>query len=254
MNQRLNLSDSEKNITVKYLYVKKFKWLNIIDTENFHGHPKEKSVYIAAYNSDTKGYRLFYQPDNAPQVGIVFHDLTRAAGEEGYESIMVEINRKNIVSLDIPEPELDKIIKWQSNGNKELNDAYGFKSTPQQRQIMIPSPQDMVNIVDNINRQQEITDFINDVQQLYDTDSLSFDSINSLVGELLQPDESDTSFEAVNLTLSRQHGSGHNVGKALNLLNIYLSDNPRVSLDREDLIKAIRHLIVELNRINYHGL
>ena len=248
----MKLSDTAKNTQFLYLYIKDFKWENVIDTEKFHGHPKSKRVYRAALNSDTNGYRLFYKPeDSKNHVAIIIHHLMGYEG--GYTSDIVELTKQNILDLEITESDLDSLIEWQGNSNADLKKMYGFdKPAPQTIQILgIDEIREMVNRTDE---QEKITEFINSSSELHDIDGLTFDSIHMIIDHLLESQPEDSSFDAINITTSKEHGAGHNVGKALNLLSVYLSENQRVSLDVDDLLGAINHLITELNRRILHGI
>ena len=242
----MELNDNENNITFSPVFVKKFSWHDPIDNEKFEGHPMVGRVYRVAYNKDTKSYRVFYQDKTGRNVGIYLPELERSG--EGYESSISIITRKNILDFEFTEEDLGKVEGWLSTDHADLKASMGFYGSP---------IKDISELLSSMTTEREdpdtITEFLSNSKRLYSMYPLMFEALNMVISHIDSYDTGE-SLDGIALTFSKEHGAGYNVGKALECLGTYMSDDKRISLAEEDLLNAIVNLLNEETRIITHNL
>lgn len=248
----ITLSDNPSNTTLMYVYVRRFKWFNGVDNEQLEGHPIEKKLYRAAYNNDTKSYRIYYKSNvNNKDTCIVIPSL--ASVPDGYDSDIVQVTLENILELDMPEACLNDFIKWAESKNEDLKRVAGLEKKqepPSFLPVVISEP--IQNMFSDMTREEEIEEFIMCASKTHDMFPALFDAIHDLIHYINQTNEGD-SLDSMTISLSQTHGAGYNVGKALDSLSTYMSDDRRVNLHHEDLLKAIYNLLNEQSRLKAHG-
>jgi hypothetical protein len=223
-----------EEVEIQYLYFKDFKWLSALDSERFAGHPRPNTVYRAIVNSSTNNTKVIIteSPDwNA----VIINDFN--AGEH-YTSDCISLNHKNILDANLPEIELDKIIKWQSQDNKDLKRLY---------KPNIPSPPVLMNLAQAISEQerQEQADLgraVNILAELRMLDQLGFDIVVDLI-RILTKEEPDAL--AINPNLS----TGINFKRIHDSLLRYIGEDRRTNYDRNDLIETFLAIMNELKSL-----
>jgi hypothetical protein len=231
------LSDNEKNVEFLYAYVKDFKWHNNLDNEQFHGHPMKGHIYRLMHNKDTKSYRLFYDSVNGGMIAIMLPSLTDV--EDGYRAKLVPISKKNIVSLDLSEDNLEVLVKWLENDNKDLKKFMGF-GEEKNKLVRISS------------KEKEVADFVMSASEMYQREPVVFEALQDLLVFITERGDED-SMESIDLSFSKEHGAGINISKSFNLLARYIGEDKRKSFMSEDLLEAIYTLLNEHARNNFHN-
>jgi hypothetical protein len=245
----IKLSDNPSNTRLMYVYVKSFKWYDGYENEKLEGHPIERRVYRAAYNSDTKTYRIFYTSSvNKQETRVVISSLKSVEG--GYEADIVEITLENLLDLDFSEHDLSMISTWEEIGNEDLKKTMGFTPTEPVPVSFLPS---VISEKGNESeKMKDMTAFFNDALETHNMSPVMFDAIHNVIKYINQYAESE-SLDSMSISMSSTHGSGYNVGKALDSLAVYMSEDRRVNLSEDDLINAIYNLLTEESRFIIHG-
>jgi len=232
----MQLSDTIENTDFLYLYVKKFKWTDAYTTELLQGHPIEKRVYRGSYNKDTKTYRIFYTSSADNKLSAIA--LSSLVTTEWYTSEIVDISRHTILSLDLTEGDLEQLIQWQKKDNADIKSE------------MIPPPSTLPSLrQETTNSILDVAEFISCASELYTQQPATFDAVHEIIHMLNDSIGEGDSIDSIGVSLSISHGAGYNIGKALDHLGVYMSDDRRNNLMEEDLDAAILNLINEKIRI-----
>lgn len=258
----IKLSDTVDNTKIVYLYVKEFEWTFPEGKENNVGHPKKNKVYRAAYNSDTNSYRLFYEFDK--KFTALFLPTLTAVNNETffdtptYTSEIVELSRHNVLEHLISEEDLDDWLKWIEEDNASIKQMMGLDNNQSQgKQPQIVTAQDVVRAVQKNQENQELTQFLSRLEHLREINPPLFEALTNLVEFLVGPPdgpELDTMVETDWIGFSKTLGAGKNLSDALKQLSRYGGESRRTNLMERDLFGAIRSLLAEQARRNFHGI
>lgn len=259
------LQDTIENTQIVYLYVNKFDYgTDLVNKEQNSGHPRSNTVYRAIFNTDTKSYRLIYKVDK-DNVYSVFIPVLKVEEENDLEFVcdITVLTSNNILSFKISEKNLDDLLKWLKTDNSDIKEILGDvggsskkkkvkKATQQPAQVPSPVKADENGI---IKLSPEILRFLNFGMELNKVDPLIFGTIFDLLIYLNQNVYSDTGVVSTNwLKLDREHGAGVNVSAAVEKLSRYLGQDRRTNLDEKDLMGALKDLLIEKSRRNYHEI
>ena len=94
-----------------------------------------------------------------------------------------------------------------------------------------------------------IQNFFKQTKMLHDQQPMMFEALYDLVEVLNKNLGYGDSLDTINISVSKEHGAGYNVGKALESLAIYMSENKRIGLLEDDLDDALINLMNEKSRI-----
>lgn len=238
----MQLNDTPQNTRFYPVFVEHFQWEDPLDNEKFAGHPKAGRVYRIGYNSDTNSYRIFYKEKDGKNIGIYLPVLTDC---NAYSAKIYEITKKSVLDFDIKEEDIEMMGNWLITNNADLMMSLGF--TPKQQ--LLPTT---IFKVDVMNQEESLSkEFIESAKLTQSLYPMLFEALHEVMSSLDNYDVGQ-SLDGISLSFSEKHGAGHNIGKALEALSYYVSDDPRASLDREDLIAAIINLLNELARRSAH--
>jgi hypothetical protein len=231
MSQKITVKDNIEDLSVKYLYVKSWKWGTQQEHENFQGKPEAGDVCWSGYNNKTKSYRMMI--GDKP-----FYIATLISPEEilaEYE--LVEITKDNILDLNIAEAELDKILK--------MKDRTFMNQEPQQN-IVVKIDQEMLEMMRA--DEQRVEKAIDAFHYLLELNIDHFDILVELNEAMAEENllEHDSLTQALS---ESEHGVGLNIGGTLAALSRYVGDDRRTNLNREDLITAAIGIVKELARL-----
>lgn len=240
----MKLNDNIKDLTVKYIYVEKWNWLDVISGEIFGGHPIENCVYRSVYNKKTKSHRLILSEGtaNSPKDAILIKNFNQSNEIEGYTCQLTEITKSNLLNINLNETEVDKLHDWTQSNNDDL------KGHPQ------PDEAGLIRLK-NAMLEQEMEDkeylenLFNVATKLLSVNSDYF-KILIEIGDLMTEStliEHDGPVEALSIS---ETGMSLNIGETLKALKSYTSNNRRTNLDREQLHDALMGIVRELNRRN----
>lgn len=233
------LNDNSTNTDFLYLYVEKFDWVSQVDSEQFNGHPKTKAVYRAIYNKDTKGYRIIYSVSSTGEAqAFIIDKLVSENEENGFTCKITPITRQNMLGFDIDEKDLDKLLFWTETDNLDL------------KKIMVenekkPTQKQNNTIIDIRDVDPAVGEFFICAMEARDVNPLLFDAIHELMHNVIETTPDDTSVDTTWISLSKKHGTGANISRALESIALYAGENRRTNLDTEDLFQAIKHLLNE---------
>lgn len=238
--EAINIPDRIEDLEVKYLFVKKWKWINVEAREKYQGHPEEGRVYRAFHHTKTKSYRVMVPGFN----GFLMDKPIVTDEDEGFLCECEVVEKKNLCNLNFKEEDLDNIINWIETKNSDLY----------QQNLPIPLESFLANI--GLQHQMEQAD-----RMAYVTDALTrLDSVNSIqVDVLLELIETlyDKNLESVNqedISLDENHGLGVNVSRTQDALKRYAGNDRRTNEAPEDLYEAMGHLVKEAERRIYNEL
>lgn len=227
-----------KDVNLTYYYVKSFRWFDSTATIGLNGHPMENTIYRGYFNKSVKCYYLYYRDQNDDKPNVLI--LPNLKGGKSFSCEIVEIKKSNVLSFDISEEQLDKIISWQTSNNDDIRG----KDEPKMKLTDSLSQHD----VDKINT---IQNFFKEAKTLFDQQPMIFEAYYDLLEVLNRNLGYGNSLDTINISLSREHGAGYNVGKALESLAIYMNESKRIGLLEDDLDDALLNLMNEKARIRY---
>lgn len=242
------MTETLKDVTIRYLFVKAFEWVDVALKERYQGHPKPETVYRSFFNETTGNYKIF--------VGnIVFiADKLNTTEEDGQArtSTIEVITKGNILELNLPEAELDSIIAWEASSNKDIKTIY---EAPPPIHVSNGLVSLKAAMGDQEAREAADMDIAMEVlQELYMINTSLFHLIVETASALVHHDlQLHQNGAMMTLELS-DHGAGYNIGTAMKKLNRYLSKPKRGGDDREDIMDAIVTLYTELDRRNLLSL
>jgi hypothetical protein len=242
--ERSMIQDKLEDITIQYVYIKSWKYVEPLLNEKFYGHPTPGRVYRAGYNNVTKSYRFYLDSSEA----LYVHQLINKNEEEGYVCECVTLMKENLLTLNILEEDLDKIISWIESNNQDI-----LKPQPESFPMFLLQA---LNNAENERYNEEaermawITEALTDLDAV---NSIQVEVILELIDYLYQQNLMRHD-DINNIALDESHGLGTNISRAQDKLNRYAGSDRRTNQDKEDLLSAISHLIVEAERRNIHQL
>lgn len=254
------LQDSIHNTEIVYLYTHKFEYgNNPISKEENGGHPKPKTIYRAIYNTDTNTYRLIY---NISKEGLSFVFIPKLADHDEESGLSVDIKiltKKNILDFSISESNLNELLNWLKTDNKDIKEITGDISAKPpkkaQKKEKETVPASIPQNKGSIKLPPEVVQFLNLGIELEKVDPIIFGTMFDLLVYLNQNVYTDTGIVSTSwLKLDKDHGAGVNVSAAVEKLSKYLGQDRRTNLDDKDLMGAIKDLLTEKSRRNYHEI
>lgn len=238
------IGETLNDVTFKYLFVKKFKWIDITRAEVYQGHPRAGMVYRAIHGNNTNNYKVVISPTNT----LLTDELI--VTEEQEDSLvceMVEITKQNIIQLNIPEKELDRLSAWITNGNQDLKSMYQPPQPPVQimQQGLIRLKNAMMAQEDEESKAMAKAERV--MGGVYVTNPVAFDLILEMADAIFQYDLLRQQSSTLGLTLGAE-GKGINCHQALENIHEYLSPVKQGGDERISVKQAIIHLYSELER------
>lgn len=243
----MNLPDTPQNTSIVYLFVNSFEWMSAADKERNVGHLHSGAVYRALYNKDTKTYRVFYKDETGTLNAIYIPKLIMTEEEREseftYLSNIVEIRRNNVVELGLTIDHLNEILFWQDEKDKSVKQATELE----QQKI---TPQD---VIEAVQQQQETVEFNALGKAIYDlrqSNQALYDALSEMVYFVIESESKVNKgvIDAGWMDFSKILGAGKNIGKAIQHLSVYGSDDRRTNLGQRDLLEAINALLLESTR------
>jgi hypothetical protein len=241
---KVKINDKLDDLEAKYIFVSKWKFLDMLDAEKFQGHPIPGRVYRSLYNNKTDSYRIIL--NEAAQDGLLVKDINNTSEENGFLSESVVISKSNLLELQLNEEDLDKIINWQETNNSDL-----FTE-------MNPIPPDIILRIENAlattsEDQQLMDSALHTASELINVNYDFFDVWIELGQLLVEQSLLDHDSQAVVLSES-EGGMSLNIGDVYKALKVYTSDDRKTNLDRSSVHEAMIGLARELVRRNLNEL
>ena len=218
------IPELQKDIEIKYLFIKKFTYFNPEDNEIFKGHPTPGRVYKSVYNINSKHHRLLLPAG----IAMGFNQL--AGTSEGAEFELEEITINNILDFNIKEDDLD--IFLQSN-----DDLFEPQMNLHQAMLTIDREES-----DFSGRASEV------VLGLWALNPTKAEILIE-IADLLTKSELKSHEEITGwMRFHPQKGLPLNIEKAIKALDRYWGDERKTSEDTKDLFEALEAICVELER------
>lgn len=257
--------DTKKNTKVVYLYVNEFKWTFSEDHERAVGHPKEKTLYRAVYNTDTNTYRGIYEMEGKMNgfylKKLVSKESVSEEGVTGYTSDIIEITPSTILDCDLSSSDLTRLLKWIESNNKDLTDElWPPAKTPSPNDIKIFRMNDAKDFADMMgqifsSKNPEFEKMSESLRQLNEVDPMMFEAITDLVLFIINDESVPDSFiDPSWISTDKQHGAGANIHSALQKLARYGGSDRRTNLEEYDLMGCIKDLLTEQIRRNINSI
>lgn len=228
------IKEKLEDVSIKYLFIKKFSWNETWDKERFQGHPREGEVYRSIYNPKTNNNKLIINPPPGGD-SLLLEDFKNT-----YEGEIIEITPQTLLECNLPEGNLDKLIQWLESENKDLKDLYQQPAPLQILQQAMSSQE--------YDEQQALNRAINILAELYNINGEVFDIVLALAEGMIQytiERESDPT----NFLMMGERGAAINIREAVIHLNRYVGPDRRTDLDKNDLYESIKYIIQEIERI-----
>lgn len=238
----VQLTDTKENTIFGFLYVKEFEWMDPLDKESHGGQPKKGRVYRSIYNNQTNSYRLYYEL-GGQLTGLYLPQLHSIETENYhvvYTSSIVPLSRTTILDCDITPEDVEQLCKWIDDDNKEIKTLTGLKNEVTPRPV---SGQEIAKAFAQV-KDEYFLEFIAGAKQLKDTNSTLFEGVANCVHFFNSLGEDNSG----PLEYNKTTGTGRNIGKAMDHLKNYTSENRRVNLDPNDLMLATKSILSELMR------
>lgn len=253
------LQDTIYNTKIVYLYINKFEYgKDQIGKEQSSGHPKPNTVYRAIYNTDTHSYRIIYKVDKNGIHSVFIGELqVNDVNEMNFVCDVSVLSVENILDFKISESNLDDLIGWLKTDNKDVKDLLGDIGSKKPVKTATNTGKNVkTNIPEGgIQLPPQLVQFITLGSELMSTDPLIFGTVFDLLIYLNDVAYVDTGVVGTGwLKLDKEHGAGVNVSAAIDKLSKYLGTDRRVNLDNNDLMGAIKDLLTEKSRRNYHDI
>lgn len=221
-------------------------------SEFHHGHLRDGRVYRCLHNLDAKSYLVNYDPHNCILTDSL---LTTELDGSAFTCELIQLTKNNILEFPIKEDDLDMIIKMEAGGHKDIM-AMHMGDAAIMDGSSLPPRQIVEGIMRNFHSQErEDLDYVSTIASklahLIRMNCMQVDALNDVIDGLLAATETEpqTFTEALSRTNS---GSGYNIGRALEHLQIYTGNDKRLSYDYNDLTMAIMYLIEEQVRRIYN--
>lgn len=212
----------------KYFYIKKFQWTDPLAVAQFSGQPIEGKVYRGWIKKGTAQPTLIFDSEHHPG----WQPVTMLAFENNSDDFswvgeIKELTKENILDFSIEEADLDSILKWTSNNNKDL-----LPSIPE-----LPAEVDYVT--DNYEKAMDV------MGSIFATNLELFDSVIDTLNHVHKHDMKEMSLAS--LLNFREEGKGINCKEAITAIEQYLS-NTKKGDKVERIYEAIGALLKELQR------
>lgn len=252
------LIDTTQNTKIVYLFVEKFEWLHTMDREQSVGHPKPGRLYRAIKNTDTNSYRVMY-PINGAFQGTLIDQLDGAA--DVYISEIHEVTLDNILKFSISTEDLKEFERWLDTKNKDLVEYmekfFKKQKSPTSKSINeLPDEEFFRVILKTLgNRDPEMAAVLSTLDQLRAADPHAYLGMALFSHHLLnKQQQEETPIDSFWIRLDEQLGGGANLSSALEKLAQYGGKNRRLNYSEDDLMGAIRDLLLEAYRRDLHNL
>lgn len=223
------IPELQKDVEIKYILIRSFKYYNPEEAEVFNGHPHIGRVYRSVFNLHTKHHRLLL-PNN---IVMGFNLLTGDNGSAAFD--LVEITIDNILDLDIQEEDLEIFL----HPNDDIF----------QPQIMIEGLGDLQNQLEQSLKDE--ADFSSRASEvvldLYQVNPIKAEVLLQFASLFLDSEMESHQDAAYDLRMSRD-GMSLNIGEALRSLDTYSGGDRRSNLDINDLLDAMVSIGTELER------
>lgn len=227
-----------KDVSIVYLFIKSFEWMDVGMKEQYQGHPKPGSVYRSFYNASTGNYKIFV--GNA--MFITDSLVVLPSEEQSRVCDIYPLQKDNILELNPSEEQLDNIIAWEANSNKEIKSIY--QEEPKQGLGALHKAMNQ----QELEEAQDMAIARKVLGELHLINTSLFRLIVEVASALSDHDiQLHENGAMMTLELS-DHGAGYNIGTAIKKLNKYLTKPKRGGDDREDVVDAIVKLFTELDR------
>lgn len=232
------IKEKLEDIAIQYYYSKDFQWLDPMFSERYQGHPRPGQVYRAIVNDSKKNTKLLIT-EHPTWNALVMNDFTKGMQFDGS---VEPITLKNILDLNLSESELDRILNWQEQDNKDLKRLY----KPQPDQVVLMTLAEAMN---NQAKEEaaDMNDAVNLLSALRITDPIGFNIILELIDALGQDSMESRASSA--LATDPQFSTGINMSRVMDSVCRYIGDDRRTNFDRADLIQAFLGIVNELKAI-----
>jgi hypothetical protein len=235
---------------IKYVYIKKFKWRDVLEAELHGGHFWEGRVYRCLHNQKAGSYLISYDKDNCILTDRLI--TTEEAGANFVCDIEV-LTRDSIMNFSVEEDDLDKIIEWEKNGHEDLLSVNleGFMkaeaSNPHNAEVN--SFKEVLEKIDDVREKDSkiIRAASEKFLHLLHLNTIQFNVVLDLVDYLIDSNVHGENDLTGPLTISKG-GMALNIGKALEYIQVYSGNNRRTNRDYRDLLAANAALIKEQER------
>lgn len=270
--------DTKENIRLIYLYIKSFKWLLDIDREMANGHPQEGRLYRGAENTSTHTYRIYYEfDDKNKQVLGIFLPRLRSEDTSGiYTADVIELTLSNILDLNISDQDLDNLLHWLEIDNSDLKKRMWGEEKSKGRMIspegtpQLSTSQPLSDPLEHLNdeammlmtieyikkKDAEFGEVVEDLKMLKDFNPAMFSSLARLLFYLMktESEHNHTPIDPYWIHLDKEMGAGANLSSAVTLLARYGGPDRKSNLEEVDLMGAIKYLLLEQQRRNFHNI
>lgn len=232
------INESIQDIEIQYFYTENFEWKDVMMSETYQGHPRKGQVYRAILNEYTKNTKVILS--DKPAIALVINEVT-----PDFTCKFVAVNPANLLDLDLPETELDRIIAWQEKDNKDLKKVIEPPS-PQEQKALEPILA-LAEYMQNQSREErQALKHAKDIMgNLFVTNSILYDIILSLAEIMTEHTVMMHTDPANLLALHPTHSTGVNLSQTYAALSRYTSSNRRINLNTDDLMDAITALLTE---------
>lgn len=226
------ISERNTDIEIKYIFIKSFKYHNPEEAESMNGHPHAGRIYRSVFNLHTKHHRLLL-PD-----GIImgFNQLVGDSGSAEFE--LQEVNINNILDFDIREEDLSIFL--------QPDDDIFFE----QPTIIIEGMKNLQNAIQQ--HDEDEADFShrasNAVLSLWSVNPSKGEILIQLANRLIESDLSSHQDPTYYLRFHESKGDVLNISKAIQHLDVYISENKKINGEPNDLLEAMEAIVVELER------
>jgi len=232
--EAINIPDRIEDLEIKYIFIKKWRWVDIEARESYQGHPEEGRVYRVAHHKKTKSFRFVIPGHDL----MLIDSLTNTDERRGYVCDCELVEKRNLLTLNFKEEDLDKILNWTEIKNQDLF------------QQPIPLGEFMSNI-NNLHQQMETAD-----RMAYLTEAITrLDSVNSIQVEVvieliehLYEKNLEAPLNLEDISMDKKNGLGVNISRTQDALKRYAGTDRRTNEDSNDLYEAMGHLVVESER------
>lgn len=241
------MTETLKDVSIRYLFVKAFEWVDVALKERYQGHPKPETVYRSLFNETTGNYKIF-----VGNIMFIADKLNTTEEDQQARTSTIEvITKNNILELNLPEAELDAIIAWEATSNKDIKSIYETPPQPKQQGLIALK----AAMSDQEAKEAAEMDIAMEVlEELYMLNTSLFKLVVETASALIHHDLNLHQNGAMMTLELSDHGAGYNIGTAMKKLNRYLSKPKKGGDDREDIIDAVVKLYTELDRRSLLGL
>jgi len=231
-------------MNIKYVFINSFKWNDTYNQVRFNGLPNDNTICRCLYNEGSKIYSLIVDETRKPYDAIVLDQLK--LDTEICTATMTDLNKENILDIEIPETELDKILKWMDNDNEDLKPK---------KQLALPASTQagFENLLNRAKQQAEEDQlFMQEVYNAFENlnlhNSIYAEVLIELAHRLVDYSLSTVDDPGAELELDRDRGMSVNLAKALRSLKYYSEPIRQGGEEEDDLDTALLAIIREKER------